>query len=290
MGTATTRSWRDYYHRHPGTKWAFQYAFGVLATYFLVAAIGTGHALAQGETSKGALVSKADKSGTNPINFTNDLRAYYEYQDLSGGGEGHVGTLEGRTPIFDGKVQVRVRVPFKAVDFDVGGMNISESDLGDINARLLAVPYLDPKNGLALAVGLEMFFPTAGDDVLGEGKFSLGPQIFGVKFAPFGIKGSLIAPAVQQVFSVAGEDDRTDVNKTQIDVFILKQSDDKRKYVLLDPQYIIDWENETEFGIFEAEAGYVLESGISFYGRPGIGFGGDKPIDYNIEVGIKYIF
>jgi hypothetical protein len=32
-------------------------------------------------------------------------------------------------------------------------------------------------------------------------------------------------------------------------------------------------ENETEFGIFEAEAGYVRESGISFYGRPGIGFG-----------------
>ena len=55
-------------------------------------------------------------------------------------------------------------------------------------------------------------------------------------------------------------------------------------------QYVIDWENDTEFGLVEAEVGYVLESGISFYARPGIGFGGDKPIDYNIEVGIKYIF
>ena len=265
-------------------------SFGL--NYFIVAlaAIASAPALAQSGNSEAELAAKADKSGTNPINFTNDLRAYYEYQDLANGGEGHVGTLEGRTPVFDGKLQIRVRVPFKALDFDVGGTNISESGLGDINARLLTVPYLDPKKGLALAVGLEMFFPTAGDDVLGEGKFSLGPQIFGVKFAPFGIKGSLIAPAVQQVFSVAGESDRTDVNRTQFDVFILKQSDDKRKYVLLDPQYIIDWENETEFGIFEAEAGYVLESGISFYGRPGIGYGGDKSIDYNIEVGIKYIF
>ena len=55
-------------------------------------------------------------------------------------------------------------------------------------------------------------------------------------------------------------------------------------------QYVIDWDNDTEFGLFEAEAGYVLESGNSFYGRPGIGFGGDKSIGYNFEFGIKYIF
>jgi hypothetical protein len=245
---------------------------------------------AKSDSSEPELVSKADKSGTNPINFTNDLRAYYEYQDLANGGQGHVGTLEGRTPLFDGKLQVRVRVPFKSLDFDVGGLNISESGLGDINARLLTVPYLNPKNGLALATGLEMFFPTAGDNVLGEGKFSLGPQIFGVKFAPFGIKGSLIAPAVQQVFSIAGDSARTDVNRTQFDLFILKQSSDKKRYILLDPQYVIDWENETDFGIIEAEVGYVLESGVGFYSRPGIGFSGDRLIDYNIEVGIKYVF
>lgn len=90
-----------------------------------------------------------------------------------------MGTLEGRTPLLDGKLQIRVRVPFKGLDFDVGGTNFSESGLGDINARLLTVPYLDPKWGLALATGLEMFFPTASDDLLGEDKFSLGPQIFG---------------------------------------------------------------------------------------------------------------
>jgi hypothetical protein len=264
--------------------------FGLMFIIVVLAAFASAPALAQSDSSEAQLASKADKSGTNPINFTNDIRAYYEYQNLSVGGDGHVGTLEGRTPIFDGKVQVRMRVPFKAVDFDAGGKNFSESGLGDINARLLTVPYLNPKKGLALAAGLEMFFPTAGDDLLGEGKFSLGPQIFGVWFAPFGIKGSLIAPAIQQVFSVAGDGGRADVHKTQIDLFILKQSDDKRTYILFDPQYVIDWENDTEFGLVEAEAGYVLESGISFYGRPGIGFGGDKPIDFNIEVGIKYIF
>ncbi len=233
---------------------------------------------------------KADKSGTNPINFTNDLRLYYEYQDLSSGGDMQIGTFEGRTPAFDGKLQFRVRVPYKAIDTSVNRVGIDESDLGDINARVLAVPYLNMKNGTALAVGLEAFFPTAGEDILGEGKFSLGPQMFAVKFLPFGIKGSLISPAVQQVISIAGDDDRADVNRTQFDLFLLKQSDDKKKYVLVDPQYIINWDNDTEFGLVEAEAGYVFESGVSFYARPGFGFGGDKPYDYNFEFGIKYIF
>lgn len=58
--------------------------------------------------------AKADKSGTNPINFTNDLRLYYEYQDLSAGGELHIGTFEGRTPALDGKLQLRVRVTLKS--------------------------------------------------------------------------------------------------------------------------------------------------------------------------------
>ena len=34
--------------------------------------------------------------------------------------------------------------------------------------------------------------------------------------------GSLIAPAVQQIVSIAGDGDRNDVNKTQFDLFLLK--------------------------------------------------------------------
>jgi hypothetical protein len=244
--------------------------------------------LAISQTLAAAATDKADKSGTNPINFTNDMRLYHEYQNLNVDGEAHITTLEGRTPVMDGKVQVRVRIPFKSVNSNVGPLSIDESGLGDINARLLTVPYL--KKGFAIAVGLEAFFPTASDDALGEGKLSLGPQIFAVKFAPLGIRGSLVAPAVQQIFSVAGEGDRSDVSRTQFDIFFLKQSSDKRWWVLLDPQYVIDWENDTEFGLIEAEAGHVFESGVSLYLRPGVGFGGDKPVDYNIEFGIKYIF
>ena len=59
---------------------------------------------------------KSDKSGTNPINFTNDVRLYHEYQDLVGGGTGNVTTFEGRMPVFGGKMQLRMRIPYKMVD------------------------------------------------------------------------------------------------------------------------------------------------------------------------------
>ena len=231
---------------------------------------------------------KSDKSGTNPVNFTNDVRLYHEYQDLEGGGTGNITTFEGRTPVFDGKMQLRTRIPYKWVD---NNATIDESDLGDINVRALIVPFIDlKKTGTALALGLEVFLPTAGKDALGEGKISLGPQIFGVKFAPFGIKGSLIAPAIQEVFSVAGEGSRASVHRTQLDVFFLKQSADKKLYALVDPQYIIDHNNDKQFGLLESDFGYVFDAGFTGYVRPGIGFGPDKPFDWNFEFGIKFIF
>jgi hypothetical protein len=55
---------------------------------------------------------KADKTGTNPINFTHDLRAYNEYLFLNTSGDGNqnITTLEFRTPFADGKWQFRARV------------------------------------------------------------------------------------------------------------------------------------------------------------------------------------
>ena len=231
---------------------------------------------------------KSDKSGTNPVNFTNDVRLYHEYQELEGGGTGNITTFEGRTPVLGGKIQLRMRIPYKSLDND---RTIDESDLGDINVRALIVPFIDlKKTGTAIALGLEAFLPTAGKDVLGEGKLSLGPQIFGVKFAPFGIKGSLVAPAIQEVFSVAGEDDRASIHRTQLDIFFLKQSADKKLYALVDPQYIFDHNNDKHFGLLESDFGYVFDAGFTGYARPGIGFGPDKPHDWNIEFGVKFIF
>ena len=68
--------------------------------------------------------------------------------------------------------------------------------------RFLAVPYANNKWGIA--TGLEAFFPTATNDLLGTGKTSLRPQVFGGFFGLLG-KGSIFAPGYLYVFDVAGD-------------------------------------------------------------------------------------
>ena len=65
-----------------------------------------------------------DKTGTNPINFTNDLRVYNEYQWLDTGSDlwANFTTLEFRTPFAHGKWQFRTRL--RASALDVGSADV----------------------------------------------------------------------------------------------------------------------------------------------------------------------
>ena len=80
-----------------------------------------------------------------------------------------------------------------------------------------------------------------------------------------------------------------------IDIFLLWISSGKQCWVLLDPQIIIDYEQQIEYIIFDAEAGTMLDKyfgtkGHSAYVRPAIGAGTDRPTDGSIEIGYKIIW
>ena len=135
--------------------------------------------------AKSAATNKNDKSGTNPINFQRDLRIYNEYLWLNTAGDGNqnLTTLEFRTPFAGGKWQFRTRIPYNAVTADVNGDgmdDIDDSGLGDINFRLLTVPYFEGANAFAYA--LEVFLDTASEDSLGAGTTSLAPVVFYGRF------------------------------------------------------------------------------------------------------------
>jgi hypothetical protein len=147
---------------------------------------------------------------------------------------------------------------------------------------------------MAVAVGLETFLPT-GKNAVGSQRASFGPQVFGVFFAPFGIKGTLIAPAYQHKFSFYEEHGVDDLHQGLVDIFMLWTSEDKKYWVLLDPQFIADYQNDIEFGIVDAEVGMMLDQvidakGHSVYLRPSVGIGPDRPSDASIEVGYKIVF
>ena len=251
-------------------------------------------------SSNGTASSKSDKTGTNPVNFTHDFRVYNEYQilDTPGDGEQNVTTMEFRMPFDDGKWQFRMRGRGQWLNVDANDDGLDEVNLegfGDFDFRFLTVPILDMKNKFALAVGFETFLPTATEDALGSGALSFGPQVFAVFFAPFGIKGTLVAPAYQHKFSVDEDEGRDEIHQGLIDIFILWASSDKQYWALIDPQIILDYEKSEEFVILDVEMGMMLDKylgtkGHSMYLRPAAGFGSDRPVDGTYELGYKVVW
>ena len=243
---------------------------------------------------------KSDKTGTNPINFRNDVRLYNEFSWLNTAGDGdqNVSTLEIRTPFADDKWQFRVRARAMDIGADTNNDGVDElndSGFGDLDFRFLTVPYLDMAKKMAFVVGFETFLDTASENVLGTGTTSFGPQAFLVFFTPFGIKGSLFAPAYQHKFSVDEAAGRSEISQGLIDLFFLKQSKDKLRWALIDPQIILDYETNTEYMLLDIELGTMLDpylntKGHSAYIRPALGVGQYRPVDYAIEVGYKVIW
>jgi Putative MetA-pathway of phenol degradation len=243
---------------------------------------------------------KTDKSGTNPINFTNDLRLFNEHQWLNteGDGDQNVTTLEFRTPFADGKWQFRTRVRWTSLKADLSGNgsdDIDECDFGDMDIRFLTVPYFE---GLfAFAYGLEMFLPTATDDRLSDNAWSLGPQVFLGFFKPFDGLFDLFAPGYQHKFSVYEENGANNVHTGIIDLYFVKRLafGETPGWLLIDPQIILDYENHREFMLVDVEVGAMLDNllgtkGHSFWVRPALGVGSDRPHDFSVEVGYKIIW
>ena len=242
---------------------------------------------------------KKDKTGTNPINFTFDLRVYNEYLWLNTAGDGNqnVTTLEYRQPFLEGKYQFRTRIRGVGIEADLNNDGIDDRDssgLGEVDFRFLTVPYVNMKARQAVAVGFETFLPT-GNAVVGSERLSFGPQVFAVFFAPFGIKGTLIAPAYQHKFSVWEDDGVANLHQGLIDIFLLWSSSDKQNWALIDPQIVIDYKNDIVFSLIDVEVGMMLDQflgtkGHSAYLRPSVGIGGNRPTDGSIEVGYKVVW
>ena len=252
---------------------------------------------------------KQDNTGTNPVNFTYDFRLYAEMQSLPIDDSSLIiNTLEIRwpfgrdvanlkgvgagSPYFDmgSRLGMRLRTRYSNLSIDLPDSGTeSVSGIGDLDARLLYLPYVGKKT--ILAVGLEAFFDTATNDVLGSGKTSLGPTVIGV-FPGLVGRGSLFAPAYQYVFDVAGSDDRADISRSQLDLYFVWALAGGKNWLIVDPQVIFDHERDTTPGLMEIEWGFMIapKVGISGWLRPGAGVGADRLYDWNLEGGVKFVW
>ena len=292
---------RNFEHDHTAAAGARTAVLAVGLLILLLAAASP--ALAQ---------EKKDNTGTNPANFTYDARFYSEMATLPGqGGSLITNTYELRWPMGGDMAKLRgekeggpysdmgKRAAFriKARQKSLSLENPAESPfgtsevsgIGDLDARILGVLYYN--KSLLIAGGLEATFDLASNDYLGSGKTLLLPQIFFVFPSLLG-KGSLFVPGFQYVFDVGGDPARADVSRTQIDLYFVWLLAKGKNWLIVDPQVVIDHENDTYPGLIELEWGYMIaqSAGASTYVRPGVGIGADRPYDWNLEVGLKFVW
>lgn len=240
-----------------------------------------------------AIASDNDKTGTNPIIFSNDIRVYNEYQFLNTPSDSsqNITTAEFRTSFAEGKWQFRMKARFNNLDIDSNDNDFEESGFGDVDIRFLSIFSLNKESKTAWAGGLELFLNTASEDVLGSGTTSVGPQLFWVKFLPSG----LFAPGIQYKRSIDEDKGRQEVDQILLDFNYLRMAGDKKSWFFTDPQVVFDRETEKEFMIVDFEFGWMMTSwfenlpGHSFYVRPSVGLGHDRPTDGSFEVGYKIV-
>ena len=240
-----------------------------------------------------------DKTGTNPMNFTFDARLYNEFQWLNTAGDGNqnITTFEFRAPFAGGKWQFRSKVRGVGLKADVNGDgtdDVDEYGFGDMDLRFMNIPYLNMKKKMAVALGAEFFLPTAVEDTLGSGAWTVAPLIFLGFFNPLG-PGSIIVPGYQHKISITERDGRSQVHQGLIDIFIVKTFRDNQFWGFIDPQILLDYENDKEFMLLELQAGMMTDKyfgtkGHSAYIMPSFGIGTDRPYDYSLEVGYKIVW
>ena len=239
---------------------------------------------------------EADKTGTNPMNFTFDARVYNETRWLNTPGDGtqNVSTLEFRAPFAGGKWQFRGKVRGVNLEADLnnnGSKDVDTYGLGDTDVRFMTIPYM--KN-FGVATGVEFFLDTASQDALGSGADSVGPFVFVGIFNPIG-KGSLLAPGYQHIVSFSEDSGRSDVERGLIDIFLVKTWNKNQFWGYIDPQILLDYENNQEFMLLEIQLGMMTDKyfdtkGHSAFIMPSIGVGTYRPYDISLEAGYKVIW
>jgi hypothetical protein len=197
--------------------------------------------------------------------------------------------------LMDGIVSLlRLEVPFPDDKTNFEGDPFNPR-LGDIKVRVGFRP--GRVDHLPLGSFLEVAFPTANPKELGTGKYQVSPGIqtnvpmsFG-QWLPEAHKMTF-EPLVQQVVSVAGDEDRKDINYTKFEL-TLRDTWRKKYFFKLTAKPIVNWEQGGNTGaVGEVEGGLIIRGrwrvwlllGSRLWGSDGIPMTYDKRVGINASV------
>lgn len=230
----------------------------------------------------------AAKYGTDPTAIVGRLQLTSQYLDLSRGAEATVSTARVDLP-FRGDFLLRTEMPFlRTTDPNRPGLP-SQSGASDLAVTAGWRVYNTPE--YALLIGALSTFPTAANDALGFGKYTVGPAVATARFLPR--LDSFLIGLVQYQTSVGGDPSRRDVSffraAGQVNSFWAE-----RWWTILQAIWQVDFERSGKSSMtMELEAGRSLIGRFGAYVRPGVGIWGRDvagAYQWNIEVGIRYMF
>ncbi len=122
---------------------------------------------------------------------------------------------------------------------DIPTQGMGESGLGDIVASQWFSPKALTKGGWTWGVGPVWLLPTATDETLGGEKFGIGPTGIALKQKGPWTYGML----ANHIWSVAGDDDRADINLSFVQPFLAYVTSTRTTFTL-NTESTYDWENE----------------------------------------------
>ncbi|MBC2838829.1 transporter [Robiginitalea sp. SC105] len=171
---------------------------------------------------------------------------------------------------------------------DVFGPSGSQTGLGDMVLSGFFSPKEPGPGGLIWGVGPVLLVPTATDIALGTEKFGVGPTGVVLKQAGLFTIGAL----VNHIWSVAGADDRADVNTTFFQPFVARNFPGGYA-ISLNTEISQNWDFDAMAGTINLSGSKVLQLGgqaAQVSAGPRIPYGNGSSNSWGIRAGLTLLF
>ena len=230
----------------------------------------------------------AAKFGTDPTAIVGRLQLSSQYAELPQGAK-YVSTVARVDLPFRGNWLLRLDFPFERWSDPNRSGSTTERGLSDLAVAAGWRVYNTPE--YAFFLGATSTFPTAAENALGFGKYTVGPFIATARFLPRW--ESFLFGIFTHQTSVGGDPTRRDIEVTrpilQINTIWAEQW-----WTIVQGSWQIDWERSAKSSMtLEFEGGRDLGGRWGIFMRPGVGlWGRDLPgaYEWNVEVGIRRMF
>lgn len=235
------------------------------------------------------------KKLANPIASLISVPLQYNYDEYGGLNDGASVSRLNIQPVIpfslseDWNLITRTIVPLiDQQDFPLAAMN--ESGFGDIVASQFFSPKAPTARGWLWGAGPVWLLPTASDEVLGGEQWGVGPTVVALKqIGPWtaGFLGN-------HIWSVAGDDDRADINATFLQPFVSYITKTKTTFGV-NTESTYDWQNEAWSVPVNASVAQLLKIGpqiiqITLGGRYWAESPDNGPEDWGLRAQLTFLF